>query len=292
MPHDAHSERKHARPAVRIARIMLPFILVLVVIRLTGCTESFAYWPSRDEFATPANYQDVEFTTPDGLTLHGWFMPARDTDAPTPAVLHAHGNAGNISNHDSFSSFLTRRGISVFIFDYRGYGRSEKRGRLRRDKLVVDTQAALDYLRTRDDIDPTRIGLFGVSLGGAFALPVAATNTDVRCIVTLSTFETWRGVASDWIPVIGPMLFPSGLEPIDALPGLAPRPMLIVHGDADEVINVRHATLLYEAAKDAGVDVELHIAPGADHNQLIDTDPEAKERIADFFIQHLCEPPN
>lgn len=287
MNDNADTEPKRTHRVVRVARILLPFLLVLVVIRLTGCTESLAYWPSRDDFLTPANYQDVEFQTPDGLTLHGWFMPARDAVAPTPAVLHPHGNAGNISHHDAFSSFLTDHGISVLLFDYRGYGRSEKKGRLRRNKLLIDTQAALDYLKTRDDVDPTRIGIFGVSLGGAFALPVAAANTDVRCVVTLSTFETWRGVARDWMPVIGPMLFPAGLEPVDALPALAGRPMLIVHGDADKVINVRHANLLYQAAQGAGVDVELFISPGADHNQLIDTDPEARQRIADFFVEHL-----
>lgn len=292
MPDGANDDRstrgtKRRRSYLRAA-ILLAIVLVGgLTVRLFGWAESLAYWPSRDPFLTPAGYEDVTFATGDGLTLHGWFMPPPGAEPPYPAVLHAHGNAGNVSSHDSFSSFLTDHGLAVLVFDYRGYGRSDK-GRVRRRNLLEDTRAAMRYLRSRDDVDTGRIGVYAVSLGGAFALPGAAENKDVRAVVTLSTFSTWRGVARDWLPVLGPLLLPGGLDPVDALPGLSGRPMLIVHGDADEVINVRHSTILDDAARAAGVDVETYICPGRDHNRLIDTDPEARERIAAFFAEHLA----
>src|SRR5690606_10025203 len=127
-----------------------------------------AYFPSREPFETPAGYEDVTFQTPDGLRLHGWFMPAVGAapagsmggsagsggagDAAAgrrPAIIHVHGNTGHVALHADFSAFLTQAGFHVFVFDYRGFGRSDGGGRLTRAALLADTHAAIDYLRAR-----------------------------------------------------------------------------------------------------------------------------------------------
>lgn len=260
-----------------------------MLTRCTGIVESRAYYPSRATFDTPPGTEDVWFETEGGVRLHGWFMPAADAD-PTesrPAILHAHGNAGNVSSHDAFSRFLTREGFHVLLFDYRRYGRSDNTGPLRRGPLLDDTRAALAYLKSRPDVDDSRIGVYGVSLGAVFALHAAAEDPAVRAVATVSAFSTWRGIAGDVMPVLGPVLMPGGLDPADAAARLGDRPYLIVHGLQDRIIPPRHATLLETAAARAGVDVTLWTDPAGDHNSMVPVNPAAQRVIAEFFARHL-----
>ena len=272
-----------------LVRIVFVTAMVVFVMRIFGCTERLAYFPSRDPFQTPVGFEDVFFQTPDGLTLHGWFLPSRapaaDGQRP-PAVLHCHGNAGNVSFHSYFSDFLPDHGISVFLFDYRCFGRSDP-GALRKKKLLVDAEAALDYLLTRDDIDKSRIGVYGVSLGGAFAMPLAARREEIQCLVTVSVFSTWRGAAADMLPVIGPVLFPGGLDPIDSVSGLVETPWLIMHGTNDRVINQRHAQILADEAARLGAPFSVYWAQGGDHNSIFDLDPQARTAVAEFILNAL-----
>ena len=254
--------------------------------------ERFVYFPTRESFDTPAGFEDVTFRNDSGHTLHAWFLPARGAQPgeTRPAVLHAHGNAGNVSLHSGFSSFLTNRGLHVLVFDYRGYGRSHD-APINRRALLEDTQAALAYLRTRSDVDPDRIGLYGVSLGGVPALNTAALDDRVPAVATLSAFSSWKGVANDHAPVVGPLLIRAGLDPIDAVRQLGHRPVLLVHGDADAIVPYHHMARLETAAREAGVPVMTHTAHDADHNDLIFTHPAASEALADFFVEHLGSPP-
>lgn len=273
----------------RLARILLVVALVLTVLRLTGCAESLAYFPSRKPFVTPLGIEDVYFQSADGTKLHAWFMPATDADPdhPGPAILHVHGNAGNIASHESFSRFFTRDGFSVLLFDYRRYGRSEDKGPLRRHALLQDTQAALEALKARPDIDPSRVGVYGVSLGGGFALHATANDPSVRAVATVSAFSTWPGVANDLAPILGGILMRPGLDPTTGAAKLGDRPYLILQGLADEVVNHRHADILAKAAQDAGVAVNLWTDPRGDHNNMVQTNPQARRQLIDFFTGHL-----
>lgn len=256
----------------------------VLLARVTGVAESIAYWPSREPFATPAAYEDVWITTDDGLRLHAWFMPARGLaqGEQAPAILHVHGNAGNISSHQSFSDFLTLHGFHVLIFDYRNYGRSDP-GRTRRPELVRDTRAALDTLLARPDVDPDRVGVLGVSLGAAFALEAAAADPRVRAVATVSAFSGWQAIATDILPVVAPLLVRPGVDATSAAARLADRPLLIMHGDRDDIVPPRHAPFIHAAARQAGVTAELWTHPEGDHNALLQTIPEARARLAEFF---------
>lgn len=282
--------KRRPRLTFRLARILLVLALIMTIFRLTGWAESLAYFPSREPFDNPPGVEDVYFTSADGTRLHGWFMPATDADPahPGPAILHVHGNAGNVDSHESFSRFFTRHGFSVFLFDYRRYGRSDNKGPLRRHALLEDTEAALKTLEARPDIDPTRVGVYGVSLGGGFALHAAANDPAVRAVATVSAFSTWPGVANDMAPVLGALLMRPGLDPATAAAKLGDRPYLIIHGLADQIVNPRHADLLAKAARDAGVDVTLWTDPAGDHNSMIQTNPEARQQLIDFFTTHLA----
>ena len=291
---DSPTSERQARPRRRfvssVGRIAVILGVAGLAVRLSGVAESLAYLPSREPFATPSGTEDVWFESGDGARLHGWFMPAVGIERgePAPAILHVHGNAGNISTHDSFSRFFTQHGFHVLVFDYRRYGRSDDRGPLRRRALLADTRAALAALKRRDDVDHSRIGVYGVSLGGVFALHAVADDPDVRAIATVSTFSTWAGLARDILPLLGPLLLRGGVEPADAAARLGDRPYLIVHGMQDEIINPRHAVLLAEAARAAGVETQVWTDPAGDHNSMIQRNPRATDRLVAFFSQHLA----
>jgi len=284
-------------PLKRIARTLrytLAFLLIaLLMLRMTNLAEQLAYWPSRNSFTTPPAYQDITFQTPDGLTLHAWFMPAKNIPEGTkaPSILHAHGNAGNLADHESFSNFLTTAGFNVFLFDYRCYGRSDDQGPINRANLAIDTQAALDALITHPDlqqaVDPTRIGILGVSLGGPFALSTAANNPQVRAVATVSTFSSWQAIAKDASP-LGPFLIKPGFDPVDSVANLT-QPYLIIHSKDDQVINFTHAVTLYQAAESAKLTAALHSYAG-DHNSLLQSTPNARQDLIDFFKSNLTKP--
>lgn len=292
---DRETHREQGRRGVlyRLIRAVLSCGLIAAcIVGIGACVnvgERMAYHPSREAFVTPDDFEDISFQSADGTSLHAWFMPAKDASIDRGSVVvHAHGNAGNVASHAGFSSFLRDHGMHVLLFDYRGYGRSADE-RPTRAKLIEDTRAAISAARRHPRVNPDRVGLFGVSLGGAFALPVGADDQGVRAVATLAAFSTWRGVAQDWIPVLGPALIHSGQDPEDAAARLGDRPYLIVHGDADQVIDVRHAERLRESAQSAGVPATVLIVPGADHNAIIQTHPAAPEAIAAFFVDHLRE---
>lgn len=267
-------------------------LLVLVLaMRLTGFVESKAlYFPSRATFQNPPGCEDVWITTPDGKRLHAWFLRATDA-APgeiRPAILHCHGNAGNVESHLDFSRFLTQRGMHVLIFDYRGYGRSDSARMLTREPLAVDSLAAFDVLAARPDADPKHIGVYGVSLGAVFALHVAEHRPAVACACTVAAFSSWGGVASDHLPVLGNLLMSGGLDPRDLVPHLGKRPYLIAHGDADEIVSIRHAEILEAVAKAVGVPVQLVRIKGGDHNGIVDRQ-DSRDAIGEFFTNNLAQ---
>lgn len=249
--------------------------------------ERLFYFPSRATDPTPSAYEDVTFTTTDNLTLHGWFIPAVTDQQRAPVIVHAHGNAGNVSNHHEMSAFLANRGFHVLVFDYRAYGRSDD-APLNRQALIDDTRAAVEYARTRPDVDPDRVALFGVSLGGQPALAVAADDPTIACVATLSAFSTWRAVAHDHVPLLGPALTGSGRTAKDDIANLAV-PVWIGHGRADTIVPPRHANILHDTATAAGVDATIRLYEGADHNAIIFTHPQCREDLGAFFTRHLTE---
>ena len=269
---------------------LLVLTAILLTIRFTALAESLAiYFPSRNTPATPATFEEVTITTPDGKTLHAWFMRATDArpGEVRPAILHCHGNAGNIASHTAFSEFLTHHSFHVLIFDYRGYGNSSPTSLLRRDQLNTDTLAALKALMNRPDVDPTRIGTYGVSLGSVFALSAAAQTPTIRAVCTAAAFSSWSDIAADKVPILGRILMPTGLDPKDLATRL-PCPYLIVHGDADTIVPISHADTIETAARAHNIPTTRYTAPALGHNEEVPDSPATQQAIINFFTQHLA----
>lgn len=280
--------------AFRLARAfaVVGFVLAVLYISadVTGCAERLFFYPSRSAFETPAGYEDVAFENAEGLTLHGWFLRSADAEPGEvrPIVVHCHGNAFNIGRHAEFVDFLPQAGVHVLIFDYRGYGRSD-RGRLRRDGLVADALAAIEFARSRPDVDPDRVGLYGLSLGGTVALAAAAEDQRVAAVCSVATFSAWRDVAGDFVPMIGPSLIADGRDAVDSVTLLGERPLLLLHGEDDDIVDHRHVELIEAGALEAGADVRRRCFPGVGHVDWVEDSPEMRGEIVRFFRSTLAD---
>ena len=194
-----------------IKGVFAAFALVVVagvIARYTGVVDRyFIYFPDREVSQDPGDkgikYEDVTLVAADGVRLHGWFVPG-----PGEITwVWFHGNAGNISHRmENLVDLHDRLGLNVFIFDYRGYGRSE--GRPSEQGTYLDAEAALAYVKTRPDVDGRKIVLFGRSLGCAIVAEVAISN-EVYAVVLESPFTSVQALAKrayPFLPGIGALV--------------------------------------------------------------------------------------
>ena len=223
---------------------MAYFLILLLMMFLE---ESLVFFPTRFPEGNwqpeRLDFEDIEFYASDGTKLHGWYVPH---DQPRAHVLFCHGNAGNLSDRAYLLGTL-RDGldVAVFIFDYRGYGRSD--GRPNEEGVIQDAHAACEAFAQRAGIQPSEIVLMGRSLGGAVAVELAAVH-GARGLILESTFTSLPDVAAHhypWLPVRWLMR-----TRLNALSRVADYhgPLLQSHGDADEIIPYQLGRRLYDAA--------------------------------------------
>jgi uncharacterized protein len=239
-----------------------------IILGLTGCRvdKAFIFFPSREIEATPESvglgYEDVYFKTADGVRLNGWFVPATGS-APEPqaVMIWFHGNAGNISHRlDNLRRFHDELGVSVFLFDYREYGRSE--GSVSEEGTYRDAEAALGYLTSRTGLNAGRLVYFGRSLGAAVAIDLAL-KAPPRALILESPMTSIRDMARAVLPYL-----PTGFlirTEYDSLSKIEKvrAPLLILHGDRDEVVPIEQGRRLFGAAHPPK---EFYAIPGASHN--------------------------
>jgi len=176
-----------------------------------------------------------------------WFMPPSNSHPakpvpakPVPAVIFAHGNAELIDFCPEELRVFTRIGMGVLLIEYPGYGRSE--GSPSQESISQAFNAGYDYLVSRKDVDPSRIVLFGRSVGGGAVCTLASSKPSAALILQ-STFTSVRAFASKF-------LVPGFLvrDPFDNLSVVSayPNPVLIIHGKHDDIIPFSHGKALYE----------------------------------------------
>ncbi len=198
--------------------------------------------------------EDVFFRTADGLQLNGWFFPAPiNVPRRQLVVLICHGNAGNISHRLDLCQTLLQTGVNVFVFDYRGYGRSS--GRPSEEGTYQDALTAHHWLQLKG-FASTNIIAYGESLGGAVACELA-TRTPVGGLVLQSTFTSIPDLGAELIPWL-PVRWLANIkyETCRKLPKLHV-PVLVMHSRGDELVNCRHAERNYAAAVGPKVFCEL-----------------------------------
>jgi fermentation-respiration switch protein FrsA (DUF1100 family) len=212
--------------------------------------------------------EEVTFPTADGLSLHGWFVPASAAGTTLdverlPAVIVFNGNAGNRAHRAPLAGALSRNGFSVLLFDYRGYGGND--GRPKEDGLRADALAARRYVTRRPDVDPGRIVYFGESLGAAVAVDIAEEHPPAA-IVLRSPFTSLADVGRVHYPFLPvALLLREHYRSIDRMPDIR-TPVLVLASREDEIVPFELSRRLYDAA---GGPKHMAVIAGGGHN-----DPE------------------
>jgi hypothetical protein len=242
---------------------------VLLSLFLTGgCVGAienrFIFFPDKQIEATPRSYglayEEIYFKTTDGLNLNGWWIPG--TGSPL-TILWFHGNGGNISHR--LHNIKLRHdliGTNIFIFDYREYGRSE--GRASEEGTYRDGDSAIQYLHARGDIDPTKIVFLGESLGSAVAVEMA-TRHGCAALILESPFLSIPEMAKAIFPLLPIGSFLQTRYDTFSKIGQVRAPLLIVHGENDEIVPFQQGRRLFEAAREPK---EFYGIKGAHHNDL------------------------
>lgn len=260
-----------------LSKAMLPMAALLLLAALGGCNGMF-FQPDSRLYVTPDQlnlyHEEVEFRSADGTWITGWFLPGQEPVRGT--VIHFHGNAANISNHVVAVRWLPPAGYSVLLFDYRGYGASQ--GSPSREGAIADGVAAINYARRRKGVDPSRLIIYGQSLGGALAVNAlaAAGTKGVQALVLEGAFASYRELVrlkmnDTWIswPFQYPVaygLFSDSMSPEEALPKLADVPLLVVHGEADRTVPLEAGRQLFEAFP--GKQKIMWVIPKARHMRI------------------------
>jgi len=250
---------------IRLLRILALLLGVLALSFLSGCwnwfVEKQVFFPDTTIEQTPADFdlpfEDIWFTSSDSIRLHGWLIPASPS---THILLFCHGNAGNISHRLDNVRLLNQRGISVFIFDYRGYGRSD--GSISEKGFYLDSEAAHEVARKWAETHKAKLIVFGRSLGGIAATHLGATKSCDGLILE-STFTNMGAMARAHYPLpFAESLLKNRLNAVGEIDQVR-APILFFHGDKDRIVPIRLGRGLFEAAPNPK---EFVIIPGAGHN--------------------------
>jgi pimeloyl-ACP methyl ester carboxylesterase len=256
--------------------------------------------PTPLERVSPADlglvYEDVSFPAEDGVLLSGWYLPS--TSGAAVVLLHGAGsNRAAVLEH---AAVLAHHGYGVLLFDARGHGRSEGHAMDFGWDGDLDIGGAMSYLATRPDVEPTRLGAVGLSLGGEMAIGAAARDPRIRAVVAEGA--TYR-VAGDWSPYHAGGLVQRAMDwifftaadilsdadpPIelrDAVSQMAPRKLLLI--ESDEGMEAAAGRAYRDAS---ALNVELWVVHGAGHIAGLETDPQAwEQRVVDFLDRELLQ---
>lgn len=268
-------------------RLLFPIIL----LHLIGTSHAFdvmdrhyIFFPERTLYATPEVaglvYEAVRFPAADGVSLHGWLLPGK---AGKPLLLFAHGNAGNISHRIDNLAHFQRLGLTVFIFDYRGYGLSE--GQISEQGSYNDIRGALAWLQ-QQGWKPKQMIYFGRSLGAAVALQLALEKPPGGLVLE-SAFTSVSRMGWHHQPLsyalFGWWALSSRYDNLGKIDQLR-CPLLLFQGDNDRIVPPKMAHQLFARAPHPKT---LYLIPGADHNDTYDVGGELYWEQWQIFIDQF-----
>ncbi len=228
-------------------------------------------WHAEPPDAVDVSHEEAAIYTADGMELQGWFFKQ---DHPSPTLLFCHGTSYNASDMwvtperaQAFNEFLRGVGCNFLVFDYRGYGRNA--GTATEEGTYTDGAAALGWLHQRADVDPAAIFFYGFSLGSGVATELAIREPSAGLILR-APFTSMRDMIIDWD---ARFRFPLALArwlPITRYDNLTKirrldRPLLVMHGDADNTVPELMGQRIFEAAPEPKRYV---VFPGAGHSDL------------------------
>lgn len=258
--------------------IVLIILYAILVLIMYFNQAGFIYFPTKDLEGNPSSlgmpYEDVFLNTEDGVKIHGWFVPKLGSKR---VLLHCHGNGGNISHRIEMIKLYNDIGLNTFIFDYRGYGKSE--GKPTEKGTYNDAEAAWKYLIEIKKFKPENIIVLGNSLGGAVAAHLAMQNKPLALILD-SAFTSVTDMARIHYP-----FFPIGLLPVYQYPTIKMLkkihcPVLVIHSQDDEIVPFKLGKKLFEEAKEPKTFLEIK---GSHNDGFFESYDLYKKGMSDFL---------
>lgn len=255
--------------------------------------------PEKDPSDYGLNYEDVTVTNPDGMKLAGWYIPSQNG----AAIIMQHGYKSTRQELLNEAEMMARHGYGVLISSIRAHDHSEGEQISFGMYEVQDMEAWYQYLLTRDDVDPGRIGILGNSYGGMLSIQYASTNPNIKAVVANCSFSSLSDTVATSVtyftglpefPFVPLIIFwaeqTSGfkMEDVDAtrwIADISPRPVFLMQGGKDTVISPESGQRLYDAA---GEPKELWYDPELGHVEFDkERAAEYEARVSAFFDQYL-----
>ena len=252
---------KNAHDLLKVLPVFFGILLMSSPV-FAALEHAFLYFPASEIVMTPASigleFEEVNFRASDDVKLNGWYLEGQKDQ---PLVLFCHGNAGNISHRVENLRHLRELGYSVFIFDYRGYGRSE--GKANETGTYNDIRGALTWLKEQGWSEQKMI-YFGRSLGAAIALQLAIEQPPAGLILE-SPFTSIEAIGKELYPllwILAGWALDVRYDNIFKISQIK-TPLLIFHGDRDEIIPQQMGKELFKRAPEPK---QFYSISGAGHN--------------------------
>lgn len=246
------------------------------------------------------NFEEIEFKAEDGIALKGWFIPNKNSKS---TIILLHGLGTNRSDMTPKAPFLYHAGYNILLFDFRAHGESKGKYTTLGYYEVKDLLGAVKYLNTRTELDSTKIGCFGISMGAVVAINTVTIEHKIKAIVADSPFSIAKDTIAKYAklfyhipkyPLVPAVIFLSEIrtgckysqvDPIKRVDKVSPSALFFIHGEIDERISVDDSRKLFEKAKEPK---EIWLVPNAGHVGSYTTkQKEYEEKVVNFFNKYL-----
>ena len=249
---------------IKPMRHLCPFLLCACLL-LTACIPlvNFLTFHPDDSYilpseALPSDTEEVFFEAEDGVRIQALHLHNPSSDIIT---IFFHGNAGNIYHRLNDYQRLRRLGTSVFAVSYRGYAKSE--GSPSEAGIYRDGKAAFDYVTKVMGSPPSRIFIFGRSIGSTVATDLAQ-DKDIAGLILVSPLSSARDLAAAMVLEFATILFVEAFENDKKIKRLK-APLLVIHGNRDGTVPIGMGRIVFDAAISQKT---FHEIEGAGHNDL------------------------
>ncbi len=273
-------------PRLRRLGIYLILIVVCFPLIVRGLEPYLTHHPTafdgNNGWELPVNTEEIWLTTADNVKINGWFLHAPQPSKGT--VMYSHGNGGNLTFVRGVAQDLVKHGLDVFIYDYRGYGRSEGSIPSESD-LNLDGDAAYDFLTKTRGIPAEKLAIYGLSLGTTVSTDVASRRP-CGALVLEAPLSSASDMASKVIPFLPPSLHWIGKNKFESARKISSVkcPVLIAHGDADEIIPTEQGRKVFAAANEPK---KLLIIPKGTH--WLPSENGYLDSVAEFITATLTQ---
>ena len=289
---------------ILLSLVPIIFLISIFIIGFSWYIASDSLKPvNLSKIKTPGDHQ-LSFenfsVVSDGLTLKGWFIPVQDASkkSKAPPIILTHGWGGNSEKMLPHAEYLNRAGFNVILYDLRGHGDSDSVELTSLNRMLGDFDKIVEYVLSRAEVAENAIGLMGHSIGAAASILQASQDKRIKAVVSSSSFADFDYLAEQTLRSRGLRRFPfqffvkifwrklagvvlETISPVDQI-GKISVPLLLIHGDEDEVISAAEFEKLSKSARTA----EKVLLEGVGHSDLY-LHAEFRKKVTEFFKSNL-----